>query len=180
MSTDLLARIRSHALSTTKDMEAVPASIHAIEKAESQLTFKLPPLLRACYLEIGNGGFGPGYGLIGFEGGAQSDFGSITETYNQLKSDQQSLGNEWPLQLLPFCDWGCNVFSCVDCSNEYAPISIFDAGQLIPQSYNLATFFEMWVGGSDILLASSGDLVTQQVLNPFTGTKTTVQMRKQV
>jgi hypothetical protein len=33
-----------------------------LELAESRLSFPLPPLLKRLYVEIGNGGFGPGYG----------------------------------------------------------------------------------------------------------------------
>jgi hypothetical protein len=35
-----------------------------IVRAESRLGRRLPSLLRAAYSEIGNGGFGPGYGLL--------------------------------------------------------------------------------------------------------------------
>ena len=38
-------------------------------QTERELGFKLPPLLRALYQQLGNGGFGPGYGLVGASGG---------------------------------------------------------------------------------------------------------------
>ena len=38
-----------------------PASAAALAKAERDLGFELPHLLRAMYAEIANGGFGPGY-----------------------------------------------------------------------------------------------------------------------
>jgi hypothetical protein len=40
-----------------------PAKEVEIAAAERALGFGFPPLLRKLYLEIGNGGFGPGYGL---------------------------------------------------------------------------------------------------------------------
>ena len=33
------------------------------------LGFHLPPLLRELYTQVANGGFGPGYGILGLEGG---------------------------------------------------------------------------------------------------------------
>src|SRR5262249_58346171 len=46
---------------------ASEASLHSAEQA---LGFALPQLLRQIYLEVGNGGCGPGYGLLGMAGGA--------------------------------------------------------------------------------------------------------------
>ena len=179
MSAHLLARIHSYVLSKSQGTEIVPVKMAVIEEAESKLGFKLPQLLKSCYVEIGNGGFGPGYGLIGFDGGAASDFGSITDAFNQLKSDHQALGNQWPAQLLPFCDWGCNIFFCVDCSDENSPIYTFDAGRLTPQGYNLQEFFEMWIGDQDILFASDGKIITRKITNPFTGEETIIRTHEQ-
>jgi hypothetical protein len=46
-----------------------PATETQILKTEQQLGFALPPLLRLLYTHIANGGFGPGYGIIGAIGG---------------------------------------------------------------------------------------------------------------
>ena len=42
-----------------------PASVDAVEAAERRFGHAFPSLLRRLYLEVGNGGFGPGYGIIG-------------------------------------------------------------------------------------------------------------------
>ena len=175
---DLIARIRNHLVSKAKSSDVPPSSVSAVEKGEATLGFRLPTLLRSCYLEVGNGGFGPGYGLIGFDGGAQSDYGSIAETYWQLRTDQEALGKQWPGELLPFCDWGCNIFSCVDCSSTDAHIHTFDAGKLSRCKYTLSNFFEMWLEGIDILAVSDEASVTRRVTNPFTGKNTTVRIPK--
>jgi hypothetical protein len=39
------------------------ATAEMIEEAEAVTGFRLPPLLRRLYLEVGNGGFGPGTGI---------------------------------------------------------------------------------------------------------------------
>lgn len=45
------------------------ASEQQIKETEQPLGFSLPPLLRLLYTQIANGGFGPGYGIIGAKNG---------------------------------------------------------------------------------------------------------------
>src|SRR5215831_16604371 len=56
-----------------------PATVKAIQGAERAIGFKLPELLRATYLKVGNGGFGPAYGIVGTKRGAMLD-GCTLET----------------------------------------------------------------------------------------------------
>lgn len=46
-----------------------PATEEQLRQTEDLLGFLLPPLLHALYMQIANGGFGPGYGIIGAIGG---------------------------------------------------------------------------------------------------------------
>jgi hypothetical protein len=62
---------------------------------EKQLGLSLPALLKSVYLQVGNGGFGPGLGLIGLKRGYASDFGTLAETYEQFKGDCALVGKEW-------------------------------------------------------------------------------------
>ena len=95
---------------------------------EKRLGFTLPPLMKRIYIEIGNGGFGPGYGLIGLTNGAPDDTGKIApEIYNQLRSaDRDDPNWKWPHGLLPICHWGCAILSCVDCTDPNFRMRIFD------------------------------------------------------
>lgn len=71
-----------------------PASEMAIVQAERRLGFALPPLPRRIYGEVGNGGFGPSYGLIGVPGGATDDLGrSIVDLY---KDYRKACRKTWP------------------------------------------------------------------------------------
>lgn len=177
MSDELVTRIRTHALSQPEGLPFAKVSDIAIQDAESKLGFGIAPLLKACYVEVGNGGFGPGYGLIGLEGGAQSDFGSLADTYVQLKSDHESEGDEWPTGLLPFCSFGCNIFPCVDCLDNKYTIHLFEEGDVSQQPYNLQRFFELWIEGVDLMSLASGEIVERDIVNPFTGEKTSVSKR---
>ena len=46
----------------------LPTSLAVVEAAEQSLGFYLPHLLREIYTQVGNGGFGPGYGIDGTRG----------------------------------------------------------------------------------------------------------------
>jgi hypothetical protein len=43
---------------------ASPATLEQVAEDEERLGFSLPALLRQVYLQVGDGGFGPGYGLF--------------------------------------------------------------------------------------------------------------------
>ena len=45
-----------------------PAVAKDLQVLERTLGFKLPELLRAVYSKVGNGGFGPAYGIVGIAG----------------------------------------------------------------------------------------------------------------
>jgi hypothetical protein len=98
-----------------------------LEADEKELGFALPPILKRLYLEIGNGGFGPGYGLMGLTGGATDDLGDTAlNSYRTRRSDDPEEPWEWPAGLLPICNWGCAIYSCIDCSKPTFPMVIFD------------------------------------------------------
>jgi hypothetical protein len=50
-----------------------PATEEQLRKTEEVMGFSHPPLLRALYLQIANGGFGPGTGILGAFGGYLTD-----------------------------------------------------------------------------------------------------------
>jgi hypothetical protein len=81
-----------------------PASELHITETERQLGFSLPVLLRLLYTQIANGGFGPGYGIIGIPGGFPFDdtyFGKDIEEDNIdiVRAYQQEV--KWANMLVP-------------------------------------------------------------------------------
>src|SRR5581483_4264205 len=119
--------------------------------AERELGFPIPPLLRDIYLQVSNGLAGFSYDIPGLRGGCQTDLGTLVETYKTLVEAAETYGQEWPSGLLPFCYWGCLIFSCVDCNDTTHPISTYEDGEAWPQRYTLRDFFEMWLNGVSIL-----------------------------
>ena len=89
MEESLINALRERAAnkSLATDMtNVIPATVFPvarpdqIARAEHDLGFPLPPLLKELYLRVGNGGYGPGYGLIGTTGGAKDDLGKNLES----------------------------------------------------------------------------------------------------
>jgi len=89
--------------------ELVP--MQKLEALEKELGFKFPEILKRVYTEIGNGGFGPGYGLYSLE--------ESVEIYKHLMSKPEC---EWEKGTFPLCTWGCNIDSFVDCIDATLPV----------------------------------------------------------
>lgn len=118
-----------------------PATPEQVQATETRLGVTLPPLLKALYTELANGGFGPGggfYGIVGGYGSAESgthtgDVQTLIERYKgrgyKRLFDLAEYGEqgdhtrqisvfvpygEWWRNLLPICDLGCLQEACVD------------------------------------------------------------------
>ncbi|MEU9715124.1 SMI1/KNR4 family protein [Streptomyces sp. NPDC047976] len=120
----------------------VPLADGETERAEQALGFALPPLLAALYTRVGDGGFGPEYGLLPlrqvigeYEAGRASDWG-------------------WPEGVLPIADLGCAMYACVDCRSETARVLLFEPNPGDPdlawylKSPSLARWLRDWLDGT--------------------------------
>jgi SMI1-KNR4 cell-wall len=170
----LLDKIYDHITDKRISIQYPPASEEVIVKAEKSLGFELPQLLRAVYKSIGNGGFGPAYGIIGVEGGHAANLGTLVETYREIQAGAEYGGFTWQEGLLPFCEWGCNIFSCVDCLDKSQPIFRSDECVARPQKFNIEAFFMMWIDGVSILDVNAPPKKYATIINPFTRKPTRV------
>jgi hypothetical protein len=135
---------------------------------ERRLGFALPPLLKRLYLDIGNGGFGPGYGLVGLTNGMPDDTGKTAPaTYEVFRSDCSEEPNwNWPHGLFPICHWGCAILSCVDCTDPNFQMRIFDpnvhhegsdwADSFFLESPSFHSWIEAWASGVNLWDAMYG------------------------
>lgn len=150
MNPDLIARIRARASNpkTIHDMARgmspapkvfPPATPEQIATTEAALGFALPPLFKQILAEIGNGGFGPGYGLFGVDGGHPDyDHKSMAEVYAQTQSP--TAHGDFPLlpeKIVPVCNWGCGIYSCLDCREPDAPVYFFNPDLHVLDDENL-------------------------------------------
>jgi hypothetical protein len=133
-----------------------PASPAAVKEAEDLLGPPLPLLLRRLYLEVGNGGFGLGYGILGVRGGHRAHGDTAVDIYLQVRSGALSAWRSMPAGLLAVCHWGCGIYSFVDCADSQArmwawdpnPAPDDDLGKaLFPQSMTFGEWIVRWVEG---------------------------------
>jgi SMI1 / KNR4 family (SUKH-1) len=120
-----------------------PVTEEELLQAEAQLDFVLPALLRRIYLEVGNGSFGPGYGLLPLNEippNAGHGLDSLVTAYQAMRAFSQKDIDQyfaeedekpalWPERVLILCDWGCNIYSCLDCSASDLPIFRMDSNE---------------------------------------------------
>lgn len=120
----------------TQTFDHPPAAEEQLARTEEMLEFPLPAVLRALYASVANGGFGPGYGILGAVGGYGSGDGvyDIAQGFYQF-ADEMTLvpleDNEtpaetpgaqqfllpagcWPDRLLPLCYWGDAMYDFID------------------------------------------------------------------
>jgi hypothetical protein len=116
-----------------------------VRRAERALDQSLPPLLRRSYLDVANGGFGPGYGLLGVRGGHRHERGAGIERYESDKC----------ATLVSLLHWGCGIHSLVDCATPDARMWASDPNApddkddpVFPQPYTLATWLARWLDGT--------------------------------
>jgi hypothetical protein len=146
----------------------VPASAAAVREAETIIGHTLPPLLVRLYTEIGNGGFGPAYGILGLAGG----HGDGRKTAIDLYRESHTPLSPWsflPASTLPLCHWGCAIYSFIDCTQPEGPIRGWDPnpGPVGPeaffrQPFVLADWLDRWVRGRLFQPALVLDPTTQQ------------------
>lgn len=154
------------------------ASPAAVAKAEADIGFALPPLLKGLYTEVSNGIAGFSYDIMGIEGGCASDSGTLVEAYNCFKTGGEYETRPWRTGLLPFCNWGCAIYSCVDCADSAYRIFTYEDSGVRPERYSLSEFFEQWLQGKVDRSQDNVEDVTREIINPFTGKPTRVASRR--
>jgi hypothetical protein len=154
-----------------------PATEEQLQATEIELGCPLPPLLRALYAQVANGGFGPGTGLRGVYNGYKGIYpdqdGSIPNqkhigtfsftTYQEQASQAVVQGKRahmiiphgnWLNHLLPICDLGCCEEACIDSQERVfivAPIDSDEAYGLFQLPWNFEELLWRWVRNEDIM-----------------------------
>jgi hypothetical protein len=123
-----------------------PASLKAINDAEEQMGCTLHPFHRRLLQEVGNGGFGPGDGLIGIPGGSLDlDGRSVVDLQKTLFPD---FCGTTTFRAIPICDWGDGIWSCIECDTGRI-LSMSEFG-LMDTGDNFQYWLEEWVAGVNL------------------------------
>ncbi|MBW8738278.1 MAG: SMI1/KNR4 family protein [Streptomyces turgidiscabies] len=89
---------------------SAPVDVATLDRAETALGFSLPPLLAALYLRIGDGGFGPSYGLLPLLDSPPAGEPPVVAQYlanrEEARKDPEWL---WPEGILPISHWDCRT-----------------------------------------------------------------------
>jgi hypothetical protein len=133
----------------------VVADPRAVADAEAEIGSTFPPLLRRLLLEVGNGGFGPGYGILGVRDGQRDDQGYTAIDLYRRAHDASTGGWAFlPPSLLPICYWGCAIYSFIDCSAGDGPMWGWDPNPgptderaLFPHEVTFAEWLDLWMAG---------------------------------
>ena len=124
---------------------SAPATTAAVDEAERAIGYALHPFHRRLLTEVGNGGFGPGYGLIGLPGGAPGVDGHFLVEFSRLLLLEPG-ASSLPGPIVVLCDWGCGVWACIDCETG-AVLTIAEDG-LKDSGQTICAWFEDWVSGA--------------------------------
>jgi hypothetical protein len=128
-----------------------PAPRSAVEEAESLVGAPMPGLLKDLYA-VANGGFGPGYGVLGLKGGFADD---MQRTAADILGEVAK--GYWPgipAGLLPLCHWGCAIYSFVHCPSgtifgwDPNPVDPDDDVPFFAQEYSLDSWLQAWLSGT--------------------------------
>lgn len=148
-----------------------PASEELMQRTEKALGFVLPPLLRALYTQVANGGFGPVLGIRGILDGYGRPGDSLYSDSDDTIVARYPLGNNirkvklsefdgqwsqyksmyaptdtWLDKLLPICDMGCVSEVCVASNEQMFLVGAAESDEF----YYLAQMsitFEEWLWG---------------------------------
>lgn len=139
---------------------APPATSAEVDAAEISLGFAVPQFLRRLYLEVGNGGFGPNYGLEGVPTNPRApgtaDIVVLYESYNWEPPPEHPT-HVWPRGWVPLIGGGCLYLECVDFLHPPHAVALFDPDvsdcerpvieSLRPVAASLTARMELWLAG---------------------------------
>jgi hypothetical protein len=104
-----------------------PVDADTLSRAEATLGFPLPALLADLYLRIGDGGFGPSYGMLPLlDSPPAGEPAAVTQYFANRASGRKDPDWPWPDGVLPISHWGCAMYACVDCHTQEATVLLFE------------------------------------------------------
>ena len=121
---DLIRRIRARVADPIRALDsaawvspmptmAPPVTMVDVAAAEESLGFPIPPLLRRLYTEVGNGNWGPAYGLYGIPAatdGPDPHGNDMVGMYLSCVAPEHALEDptvKWPRGLVTLLELGC-------------------------------------------------------------------------
>jgi hypothetical protein len=130
------------------------AAAGAVREVEEATGCPLPRLLRRLFLEVANGGFGPGHsGILGAPGDQGRRY---TGDWDDLLHVHRAFLGPGPVpdpprHMLWLYHWGCGIWSLVDCSSPEGVMWAWDTNNsqqhLFCQGISLTEWLAAWLQG---------------------------------
>jgi hypothetical protein len=146
MDDEIIEKVRNRG--AAKGELPSPASEAAVSAAEAAIGVTLPTLLRRLYVEVVNGGFGPREGVLGVGGGPWiGDWSSIVEVHSTFIEHPDFPPPAW---LVWIFDWGCNIWSLIDCRTSDGRMWSWDANvdENVNPLFETDMTFAQWIESS--------------------------------
>lgn len=163
---DLISRVKhraSNASTRTDEALDFPTEIgpkitdKEIAAIEAELELELPSTIRRIYTEIGDGGFGPGYGFLKMRGSGRFSDLSVVELYKEFREEDPTDPSWiWPKDLLLVTHWGCGIMTGVNCLT--GRVAVYDpnsyqsdlSDSLFFQNCDIDEWLEKWCDGVNL------------------------------
>jgi hypothetical protein len=142
--------------------EYAPLTEEQVQSTEQILGFSLPPLLRAIYTLVADGGFGPGYGLYHIMSEGENMINDYLSSKRRARPvdfllfERRTPGTKltmipdyvWPNGFLCLCHWGCAIFSYLDIHSGRVFREAYYGDDQFGFEYeasSLEAWFELWL-----------------------------------
>ncbi|MGI5183780.1 SMI1/KNR4 family protein [Dactylosporangium sp. CA-152071] len=124
-----------------------PVSEQVIRDAEAVIGYRLPPLLRRIYRELGDGGIGPHGGIQGLANSWSNI--PMVDGYLELVSAEAEPGEHPPPPrgVVFFCDLGCAMWALLDCRHPQGQMWWSDEYESCKLHLTLPEWFGAWLAG---------------------------------
>jgi hypothetical protein len=150
-----------------------PVSPAELSQAKQRLGFQLTGLLRSLYLQVGNGGFGLGYGLLAVNrNGARNAALNLVDWYLEEVNFVHPDYPPWPRFYITLCDWGDSIRSMMNAVDSAGAISRYRGNAykegpwenvMRREAASLHDWLENWL--NDLPLFEQGQFLQRELPN---------------
>ncbi len=139
--------------------EVPPLTDQAWAVTIAALDFYPGDFIHSLYTRVAGGRIGPGYGILRAD---NSEQGSLVEEYTtRVNLNRRYPSWYWPPGLLLLINWGCAIYSCIDCTTgnyeiiRYAPDYLVERPRdMMPcfrlESSSLENWWARWLDGEKL------------------------------
>lgn len=143
-----------------------PATLKQVAATEKALGFPLHETHRELLLRVANGGFGPGYGLLGV-GTAPRGETSCLATWRRLNGGDTSI---FPAETAPLWDFGCACWVLVHATSPAGTIRYTTSYGVYELQEGICEIMTAWLEGREVyeMLFDKKRAPMKWGINPFT------------